>query len=140
MKHFSSLALLTVSSLFLAHGALAQEPVLKANIPFSFAVGNTWMPAGDYTISSPDHLVIKLKSVKTGSVAEVVASPSLRESTPGTSELVFDKYGESYFLHQILCPNDIALNVVVPEGKTEKKTRTLEAGLLNKEETLIAAR
>ena len=53
MNRISAIALLTISSLATCTAAIAQQPTLKTNIPFDFTVGNTWMPAGEYRISSP---------------------------------------------------------------------------------------
>jgi hypothetical protein len=56
--------------------------------------------------------------------------------------LVFDKYGNQYFLRHVLCPTVASLNVDLAQGKAEKKahSRSLEANLHNPEETLVAVR
>jgi hypothetical protein len=58
MNRITAISLLTLGSLASSAGATAQQNALKANIPFSFAVGNTWLPAGEYTISTPLRQVI----------------------------------------------------------------------------------
>jgi hypothetical protein len=138
MKHLSSLALLTIASLFVAHEAIGQDRALQAEIPFNFQVGDTWMPAGEYAVSSPDHSLILFKSIKTGAIAEVATSPSYMEAISGRGELVFDRYGDQYFLHRVLCAYH-PLNVDVPQGKTEKRVRTLQSSLRNRSEVQIAA-
>jgi hypothetical protein len=139
MKRMSAVALLAISSLFAAKGMPAQQHDLKVNIPFAFTVGDTWMPAGEYKVSSPNHSEIRLKNVATGAVGEIVSLPSNHASDSG-SELVFDRYGDRYFLHRVLCPGDLALNVDIAQGKAEKRARTTEAGLPYRGETLVAAR
>ena len=55
----------------------AQDHTIKANIPSTFTVGNTWMPAGEYRISSPFREVVEVRSADlTSSGAEIVSSES----------------------------------------------------------------
>ena len=139
MNRFSAIALLAIASVAMCAGAIAQQPGLKANIPFDFTVGNTWMPAGEYTIASPTHEVLELKS---GShIALVVSTQSNDESKSG-SKLVFDKYGNQYFLHEVLSPNHVSLNLKIAPSKAEKRARerVIEAQLPGGEQTMVAAR
>ena len=139
MKRISAIGLLTIASLATCTGAIAQQ--LKANIPFGFTVGNTWMPAGEYTISSPLRQVVQVRSVDLAKIATIVSSQGYNESRSG-SKLVFDKYGDQYFLRHVLCPSIVSLNLDVPQGKAEKRarSRSLEAKLHNGEETMVAAK
>ena len=139
MKRISAIGLLTIASLATCTGAIAQQ--LKANIPFGFTVGNTWMPAGEYTISSPLRQVVQVRSVDLAKIATIVSSQGYNESRSG-SKLVFDKYGDQYFLRRVLSPNFASLNLDVSQGKAEKqaRSRSLEAKLHNGEETMVAAK
>ena len=139
MNRISAIGLLTIASLATCTGAIAQQ--LKANIPFGFTVGNTWMPAGEYTISSPLRQVVQVRSVDLAKIATIVSSQGYNESRSG-SKLVFDKYGDQYFLRRVLSPNFASLNLDVPQGKAEKqaRSRSLEAKLHNGEETMVAAK
>src|ERR1035438_5333625 len=121
MKRISAIGLLTIASLATCTGAIAQQ--LKANIPFGFTVGNTWMPAGEYTISSPLRQVVQVRSVDLAKIATIVSSQGYNESRSG-SKLVFDKYGDQYFLRRVLSPNFASLNLDVPQGKAEKQARS----------------
>jgi hypothetical protein len=119
----------------------AQDHTMKANIPFDFSVGNTWMPAGEYTISSPLREIVEVRSADLTRTAEIVSSPSHNESRSG-SKLVFDKYGDQYFLRHVLCSSVASLNLDVPQGKVEKeaRARSLEARGHNGEQTMVAAK
>jgi hypothetical protein len=141
MKRISAIGLLTIASLATCIGAIAQQPALKANIPFGFTIGDTWMPAGEYTISSPLRQVVQVRSADLAKIATIVSSQSFNESSSG-SKLVFDKYGDQYFLRHVLCPSIASLNLDVPQGKAEKRarSRSLEAKLHNGEETMVAAK
>jgi hypothetical protein len=94
--------------------AIAQGVELKADIPFGFTVGNTYMPAGHYTVSSPEPGIVRLANDDTNAAATV--SDTHANSDPGRgSKLVFEKYGERYFLHHVLCPMTGSLNVDIHE-------------------------
>ena len=138
MNRIHAILLLIMASVA-ATGANAQEPTLKANIPFDFVVGNTWMPAGEYTITSPTREILVLRTA--GHSASVVSTEDYAESKAG-SELVFDKYGEQYFLHEVLSPKTASMNLEVALSKTEKSARqhTITAKLPNGEQIMVAAR
>jgi hypothetical protein len=139
MNNISAITLLTIASLASATGLAAQEPRVKANIPFNFTVGDKSMPAGEYTISSSDPHVVKILSADRQQLDLVMSSRSYHEPA-ATSQLVFDKYGDSYFLRRISSPTVTSLNLDIPSGKVEKKVRTREAMLQTGEQTLVAAR
>lgn len=139
MNRISAIGLLTIASLATCIGAIAQQPALKANIPFGFTVGDTRMPAGEYTISSPLQQVVQIRSTDLANIATVV-SPGGYDQPSSGSKLVFDKYGDQYFLRRVLCASFASLNIHVPQGKAEKEARSLEANLRNGEETMVATK
>ncbi len=51
MKRITSIVGFVLASLVTAGTGLAQTYSVKANVPFNFAVGRTWLPAGTYVIS-----------------------------------------------------------------------------------------
>jgi hypothetical protein len=139
MKRISAIALFTIATLAASTGLFAQQPAVKANIPFNFTVGEQSMPAGEYTITSPSRHVIQVQSADRQYVGMVIASESSHELA-ANPVLVFDKYGEYYFLHRILSPNNTTLNLDVALGGVEKRVRTREAKLGTEEQILVAAR
>lgn len=139
MKRISAIALFTIVTLVAATGLSAEQPALKANIPFNFTVGDTSMPAGEYIISSPESGMVKIQSADNRHVGWVAVLPSHFESAAG-GQLLFDKYGESYFLHRILSPANTSQNLDVASGKVEKRVRTREAQFQTGSQTLVAAR
>ena len=138
MKRITAIALFTITSLATSIGAAAQQG-MKANIPFDFTVGNTKLPAGEYTISSPDGQVVRLRSVDNASIATVVTLHSNAEPGP-QSELVFLKYGNRYFLHRVLSASNSSMDLDIATGKAEKEARNLEARLNTRQQVLVAAR
>lgn len=133
MKRIIAIALFAASSLAAAGNLSAQEHTVKANIPFDFTVNNNVLPAGTYTISSVSPYAVQVRNVK-GRIAEfsAVHNDDKRSTTP---VLVFQRYGNQYFLHEILAAN--AMNVTVPRSKREQR-RLQEAKLQESNQTLIA--
>lgn len=139
MKPTRAIALLSVALLSATTGVLAQERAVMANVPFKFMVGTKLLPAGKYTISSPLSGVVQIKSADGQIASRLVAVQSYHESNGGT-ELIFNRYGDRYFLHRILCPSTSRLNLDVPSSKSERKSRMREVKLQGDEQTLVAAR
>jgi hypothetical protein len=138
MNRISAITILSLAAT--CAGAIAQQPGLKANIPFDFTVGNAWMPAGEYTITTRSSHVLELSNPQ--HLATIMAQESNIQSNSG-SKLVFDKYGEQYFLHEVLCPNVGSLNLEVALSKAEKNARhhATEAKLSDSgKQTMVAAR
>lgn len=139
MKWIPTLALLTLMILVALPGAMAQAVELKADIPFAFTVGDTPLPAGEYTISSPVLGLIRIANNNTGDAATVSISHGNHDSGRD-SKLLFNRYGDRYFLHRIFCPTTKAMNVDIAVWSREKTARTMEAKLNNSEQILVAAR
>ena len=138
MKPTHAIALLTVALLTATTGVLAQERVLTASVPFNFTACGQHLPAGKYTISSPSSGVVQIKSADGQIVTGLVAVRSNHESDGG-SELIFNRYGDQYFLRRILCPSTARLNLDIPSSKSEETSRMREARLQRNEQILIAA-
>ena len=127
MKRISTFALLCVAVL-IAPAANAQVQ-LKAKVPFAFAVADKALPAGEYTISSPDRGLVRLVNWDQGAVATVPVAKSYSDPN-GKNVLVFAKYGNQYFLRQVLSPTTERLNVNVPVFSREKRARSSEGILI----------
>jgi hypothetical protein len=140
MKHITvfAIAVCLLSSFAIAGTASAQDHAARATVPFNFNVGDKWVPAGTYIITedlkNPDELFIRSEDGK------VVLLSLARNDDPrsGAGKLVFAKYGDQYFLHEVLC-SVCGVNVAFPDSKHEKLTRTrFEAGLLTPTDVYLA--
>ena len=76
MKRIPTLSLIILAALS-AIPAIAQGVVLKADVPFGFTVGDTYMPAGHYRLSSPSSGVIRVANEDTNA-----ASTTARAAEP----------------------------------------------------------
>lgn len=102
IRLFAVAAALVLTVLSLGGVAQAQE-LLVVNVPFDFIVGGATLPAGEYTVQplfhGPAVLLKKVGAPAAGAVALTnPAQPKLEQSK---SVLVFEHYGEDYFLSQI---------------------------------------
>lgn len=129
MKRITALALFTVSSILGAGMAMAQTHGVKATMPFDFTVGGKLLPPGTYKILAVNDDVIEIQNQeKTVSILSQ-SSPDSTVSEDG-GKLVFDKFGDQYFLREVL-GGASALNVNLPSSKSERYVRTREATVNN---------
>ena len=101
----SSLALSALTLTIFAGKAHAQiVGNLDADIPFQFHVGNTVLPAGSYRIKVLDDSnlnVMEISSMDGSHSAFFQVQESYAKTTPDRSELIFNKYGDQYFLSKL---------------------------------------
>jgi hypothetical protein len=77
---------------------------LEVNIPFQFHAGNTKLPPGNYTIrmlDNSDLTVMEISSADGSTSALFQVQDAEANSTPAKSELIFNKYGNRYFLAKL---------------------------------------
>jgi hypothetical protein len=111
------------------------QTTLKATVPFPFMVGKTEVPAGTYTIDSISHSAIAIRGTATGGVLTLVNHGP--ESNDGTPKLVFNKYGDKYFLSQVSRGSGSEV-MQLPTSKLEKELRIASARRAQ-EQRMIAA-
>jgi hypothetical protein len=125
MKRTTVLAYLAATLISMGSAcAHAQAP--RFTVPFDFTVGNQVLPAGTYQVSyaTQNTILIRSKDGRFHAVTTTLADD--KESYGG--ELIFAKYGNQYFLHEVLCA-DVAMNVEIPKSRLEKQARIQEAQL-----------
>lgn len=120
---------------------LAQyAPRLAAEIPFAFEMANEKLPAGEYNVSTVGNAnQILVSSFEWKKAAFVLAYRDGDGTKDGNrAELVFNKYGDRYFLARICNP---FTSFEVPKSKSERMlvTSTLITAV-KPERVIIAAR
>src|ERR1700723_2839826 len=82
--------------------AQAQE-LLAVNIPFDFVAGKTQLPAGEYTVkvAGPANTVILVSRKDSNASAFLVTNAAVSAEPQSESKLVFNRYGDRYFLSQV---------------------------------------
>jgi hypothetical protein len=76
---------------------------LEVNIPFQFHAGSAKLPAGQYIVqvlADSDLTVMEIKSANDSTSALMQVRETQTNGTPAKSELIFNKYGNSYFLEK----------------------------------------
>jgi hypothetical protein len=136
MKRNFAFALIGLSTLAACGKAVAQEPAVKATVPFEFTVGGRLLPADTYTITASSG-VLFVKSV--GGRYSAITTASYDNRSVEGGKLVFNKYGDQYFLHEVLCPT-VGMHSNIPASKLEKRVKTQEARLGGGEPVLVAAK
>jgi hypothetical protein len=140
MKRTTVFAFLTAALISMGSAcAHAQSPGFT--VPFDFTVGNRVFPAGTYQVgyyATKTAILIRSKDDRfhafaTTYPADYPADPSTRDD-----EVVFTKYGNQYFLHEVLC-SALSMKVALPTSRLEKQARIQEAQLPHSE-TVAALR
>jgi len=92
---------------FAIHPSKAQAQVtgdLEVNIPFQFHAGNAKLPAGEYRVhllDDSDLAIMEISSVDGSASALFQVSEADANTTPNNNELIFNKYGNRYFLANV---------------------------------------
>jgi hypothetical protein len=97
---------------------------VEANIPFQFYAGNTKLPAGEYRIHILDNAdlgVMEISGVDGSASALVQIQEAETKSEPAQGELIFNQYGDRYFLTQLFDEDNQSGSKVI-ESRYEKKS------------------
>ena len=111
---------------------------LKGEIPFSFYVRDMKLPAGAYTITvlNPGSGLMEIRSDDGKSTALFLTIGKQEKDASMPSELIFNKYGDSLFLSQIVEQGEID-GAEVLKSKMEKR---LEKAAARDKDVAIALR
>jgi len=96
---------------------------LEVNIPFQFHAGNVKLPPGKYLIhmlDSADTGVMEITNADGSTAALFEVQQAQANSSPGKSELIFDKYGNRYFLTKLFDEGNPSGSQVL-ESRYEKR-------------------
>ena len=138
MKRIITIAILALTGILGIGSGLAQAAAVRVKVPFAFIAGDKPLPPGMYTITLVSSDVIRIQDQAQHVSVLTTEMRDNRQSENG-DELVFVKVGNRYFLQEILC-DSAAMNVNLPETRSEERARTQEAFLQNSTKVLLAAR
>ena len=105
-KTITMLSLLLMLAAVSVNAQKLSDNSIAVNIPFDFAFGETRLPAGNYTLrrvvlpSSYDRVVIQSADGR-GDTRTVMTRPNRTSEVQKQSNLVFNRYGDQYFLSQV---------------------------------------
>ena len=127
MKRFTAIVIVMLAAFCTANRLQAQSQEVRVHVPFSFIVGSKQLPAGSYQFLAQldSTIIIRNRDQPIAVLSRIVAANG---APPDASRLVFNKYGDRYFLSEIRCAS-AALNVELPRSKLEKQAQTEHASL-----------
>jgi len=104
-RHYLLPLLIVLAFAFYPNKAQAQlVGDLVVNVPFQFHAGNAKLPAGEYRIHVLDDsnpMVMEITSADGSTSALFQVRDTDVNAAPGKDELVFNKYGNRYFLAKL---------------------------------------
>ena len=117
----SSLAFIPVS---MPANAQTDHHTMIANVPFGFELGSKHLAPGKYTISTPIDGVVELRS--NSDVAMILTHDGESSKPTKTAKIVFDRYGDHYFLRQVWFNPEEKAYLESSESKAEKQAKRSE--------------
>jgi hypothetical protein len=136
MKRITAVVLFSIATFITTGSALAQAQTLEAKIPFAFIVHSRALPAGTYRIHSLGANLVEIRA-QDNSVVETSTTHSDNNGSGTDNRLLFNKYGDQYFLREILCDSAI-IHSALPTSKLEKLVQIQEARLRGTEQTVAS--
>jgi hypothetical protein len=94
--------------------------VVRTQVPFTFEVGDTTLPAGSYTIEPlgiMEPSVFVIRSADDRSAVEFLANDTTPQGRPTSAGLTFDRYGNKEFLRAIHVPGSGAVELPVSSSQ-----------------------
>ncbi|MEZ5424822.1 MAG: hypothetical protein R2747_01035 [Pyrinomonadaceae bacterium] len=106
-----------------AVGSAFAQQTMTFNVPFDFQIGKEKHDAGKYEMRTLDNAKFLLKNVETGENMILVSGAQVGdERTVETQKLVFNRYGETYFLREVYARAG-TVGRELTESKAERKIR-----------------
>jgi hypothetical protein len=130
-------------ALMIAAPARAQMPgtTMRVTIPFDFIVRGKTLPAGNYEIKrvgdSPAGLIVQNVNEKREHLIFETESLETR-NIPDRSEIVFNRYGDSYFLSEVLTAGEELGREVTPSRAERQLRREMASNRTEPESVALA--
>ena len=136
-KHaYQALIALTLFAGLMVPATHAQSIMLKADIPFDFVVGDKQLPSGEYHVKQINSGTTLIQGKDAHSSAVVLTAAAQAAKISDVSKLVFNRYGDQYFLSKIWEASSVAGRQVVKS----RLEREVAQRLSNDGTTVIAAK
>ncbi len=137
-RTFVTATLCVLSLIVAAQAVQADEPML-VDIPFAFVAGNVTLPAGEYRVQNLDRhpTVVLIRCSDANASAMVLSNAAQAKETQTESKLVFNRYGNRYFLSQVWAAGSIRGRQLLKSSR-EKEISQLARIETKSEVTLVA--
>lgn len=97
---------------------------LSVNVPFGFELGSRHLAPGTYTISRPLQDIVEIRGASDSAMIVTYGGQSTKATK--TSKIVFDRYGDHYFLRQVWFTPQDNTYMECSESKAEKQAKKSE--------------
>jgi len=138
-KLFLSLCLLVgLGSAITSQAQVESDANIRANVPHSFVVNNTTLPAGNYVVTvvdTTDLNVLEIRSADDKLAVLFDTEPVNVNRLSRKSELVFDQIGDTYFLARVFMSGDEGGNQLL---KGKRQQRMEQGGVVAKQSSIAA--
>lgn len=141
MKRQAVSLVILLSLLLVAGSAIAQTVHVRADIPFTFAVGDKTYPAGAYsikTLGQRDDKVLLLRAEDGNANMAIFSNAAENRMPADKTKLVFSRYGKQYFLAQVWL-NGETRGHQLPKSNREKEVAKTMAGNSAQERVEVVA-
>ncbi len=119
MKQFAVTTGLLVAVALSSFAQMGGEE-MRASIPFNFRIGDTFMPAGNYSVHQSGGLLVVKQRGGSLTSAMKLTIPASRSNAPSNPVLEFHQYGETYFLASVWDAQSTEGHALT-NGKTERE-------------------
>jgi hypothetical protein len=139
MKHkFVGVLGLLAMAMIIALPQVQAQSRLVANVPFNFEVGQKAMASGQYEILSLSQQAGELRNLNTDAAEVFIKAMRVQASNGGHARLVFNKYGNQYFLSEIW-DGESNTGIQLSQSQHEKEIRLAGNRVSDGPETVIVA-
>lgn len=125
-----------------AHAQTLGSQTMRANIPFTFTVGQKSLPPGIYTVSilnpTSDRPALRIRS-ENGRLSAIIQTSSVGGSFAAGSKIVFRRYGDRYFFAQAQIGGDATM-LTAAKSHAERATERALKRNVERSEVAIAAK
>jgi hypothetical protein len=123
MKRIVAISLFLAASFLTTRTAMAQSYVVEVNVPFSFNVNSTTLPAGHYSIATDlDQPAVLTFRDRTNDIVAMNLAINDPSGSGKAGTLLFNHYGDQYFLSEIRF-RSASEGVFFPASKLERRAK-----------------
>jgi hypothetical protein len=116
---------------------------VRANVKFEFQIGDRTYPAGEYrieSISRQSDNVLRIRSASDANKQQMISANLSNVGKRQTPKLVFQRYGEKYFLTKIFLDTDQWGYSIRPSRRQRENEKNLALASLETIEVRLAVK
>ena len=124
------IAIAVFATAFTTNASGQTGKTVRANVKFDFQIGDRIYPAGEYRIESiSTDNILQIRSVGDANRTQFMSVSHSNASEGQTPKLVFQKYGERYFLTQIFFDSGEWAYSIRPSRRQRENEKNLASRL-----------